>query len=962
MAENILHSGSFVDRSGNEISITFYKRSSTSVMEVEPTSLSFIAAGETKTLRVSGYTGTLSINIPGAWLSYTSSTSSGVRTYTLTASQNSTTTIRRTVITLTDANNTVTVEAAQAGTLSSIIVNPSYMTIDSLGETRTASVSWTGGHTPTYSGAESWVGLTTSTSGNTMTVTVNVGENTGETRSNDITFTNGISSATLHITQNAASVVYVSPNMISYNAEGGTGTVTVYWTGSVTPTYSISYGSGSGWLSGQGGTPSTGEQTYTFTATANGTTSTRSASIIFTNGRVSATVTVEQAGTTPITITVDKPLIDNVSANGATDTVTVTYNGQGYITPSGMPSWIDVRYQSQPTSTTVVYQFVIGQNVQGARSATITFTGSLGGTATTTVNQVAASTPWTVTPSAITNVDYQGHTYNLTFSGTPNIGMWYDFDPADTDWLGVNIASSSSATVTVGANSGSSRTGVVKFYKYDDQSIYITVTITQNGQPTPALSVMDSSLSFAAAGERKQTQVNNIVGTLVTTEPSWITLNMSGEGGSRLVSVHAAANTSTASRSGAVTFDDDRLSPVSMAVSQEGANGMTVAPALGDFDSYGSTVEMSGSSISHENYLSLTFQNVASDMSMSYRVTPSSADWVRAYTYIDPSVSPYPQSPWGTIYVSRNTSTSSRSAAVDFFDVNDSTNHATVNVNQYGVFYLDPSSVTFNASGGTETVMAHNVIQGVSTQLALATWISNVSTSGTAPDITIAITAKENTSENYKTGTLKVQNRGASVENIENVTLSQLPRQSGPTFTVSPSRIDYPYTATASTLSISGLPSGGYDYISNAVWITGTKLAYNLILTASANTSTVSRSTSVDIVDSSDSTNKVTVPITQAGQVSPNLSVSPTSILAGASLDTFTETITYPSEYGVSGSVNYANGSNWITLDYQPVTGNTRTVNVIVEGNNSGSGRAAQIVFTGDAGGSATVDVYQIST
>ena len=46
MAEITLHSGSFVDRNDNEITISFYKKTSTPVMTVDPTALSFIAAGE----------------------------------------------------------------------------------------------------------------------------------------------------------------------------------------------------------------------------------------------------------------------------------------------------------------------------------------------------------------------------------------------------------------------------------------------------------------------------------------------------------------------------------------------------------------------------------------------------------------------------------------------------------------------------------------------------------------------------------------------------------------------------------------------------------------------------------------------------------------------------------------------------------------------------------------------------
>lgn len=956
MAEITLHSGSFVDRNDNEITISFYKKTSTPVMTVEPTALSFIAAGESKTLRVSGYSGTLTLNNPAAWLSYTSSTRSGVRTYTLTAAQNATTTIRRATLTLTDANNSITVEAVQAGTLSSLVINPSYITMEAAGGTTTASLSWSGGYTPTYSGKASWVNLSTSTSGNTMTLTVSLGQNTGEDRTNDIVFTNGISSATLHITQNAASVVYVSPNEISYDAEGGLWNVSVYWTGNVTPTYTINYDSGSDWLV-QRSSPIQGdhELTYTFRAVANETTSIRSASIVFTNGSVSATVTVNQAGTTPVTISVDKPVIDNVVAGGGTDVVTVTYNGQGYITPSGMPSWIDVRYKDAPTTTTVRYDFIISQNTGSARSATITFTGSLGGTATTTVNQVAAAVVWTVSPSSITGVSYQGDTYNVSFTGTPSIGMGYEVDPVSVDWVTANISSLSAATITVGANqTSSSRNATVKFYKYDDHSIYVTVSISQNGMPTPwtvvpssipnatasglsyqvsisgapsggmgydviygsgnnwititnfsnsgctlttsantdtssrsatvkfydlddqdhyitlsitqdgtavaALSVRDVSMSFIAAGERKSTIVENIVGTLTHTEPNWITLALSGTGGTRMVSVHAAENSSTAVRSGSVTFDDDRLSPVSMAVSQDGASAvLTVTPTSLSFVAEG------------ENK-TVTATNISGVLTYSTSYSGGDTNWIMYSTSGSGSTKTV------MVIADANTSRSSRSATAIFNDDNN-----------------NPVSVTITQEGAQ------------------------------APVSSIA---------------------------------------------VSPSSIDFPYTNDAETLTVSGVPSGGFStsisYNTGASgWLGTTNTAYNIIVTASGTTYPSSRTATLTVTNASVPSDSVAIPITQAGNPQV-LSVTPNAWNYPASLSYHNFEITYNASGSVTYSVAYDRQPGEEEIDWLEVElvehnegSETWIYSIDVGPNNTGSGRAAMVTFEGDGGGADEVSVYQ---
>lgn len=1052
MAENILHSGSFVDRNGNEISITFFKRTSTPVMTVEPTALSFIAAGESKTLRVSGYTGTLSISVSGGtgWLSRTQSTSSGVRTYTFTATANTAMSTRNATITLTDANSTVTVGVTQAGVISSISLSTNILSFGYGQETKTVTVTWSGGHTPTYS-FPSWCTVTAGGTTSPMTLTVTAAANTGDARSAGVTFTNGISSASLQVTQQAAATMYVTPNMLSFNSEGDSGTVTAYFTGSETLSYSIG-SSGTGWLTGQAGTPSQGEQTFTFTATQNSTTSVRSATITFTYGNITSQVTVEQAGTTPVTISVDKPLINNVSASGGTDTVTVTYNGQGYITPSGMPSWIDVRYQSQPTSTTVVYQIVIGQNVQGSRSATITFTGSLGGTATTTVNQVAAANPWTVTPSTITNVDYQGHTYNLLFTGTPNIGMGYELDPVDTDWLNVDITTMSSATVTVAANSGSSRTGVVKFYKYDDHSVYITTTITQNAQPAvqwtvvpssipdataagltytvtiagapsggmsydviygsgdnwititnfsqtgcslttsansgvssrsatvkfidqddpdhyitlsitqdgtavAALSVLDSSMSFAAEGGRDQTTVQNIVGTLTTTQPSWITLAMSGTGSTRLVSVHAAENSSSSSRSGSVTFDDDRQSPVSMAVSQEGG----VFP-----------LTMNPSSIATDHNLSTTGVRITYPTSGTIDASYDAA-WVSISRNTSSLVS-YNFYVALSEYTPDNlpiTSDTSRSTSIT---VTRGSSTGTLPVSQTAtVMTVNPSTIAVSAASQAVTFeYTHWTYQLGSGVIAstLPSWItkSGPSTVGTSAIMTLNISA--NTSTSDRTATITAcEYKGNQIWSTTPVTITQEGATPVSSISVTPTQVDLSYGNDSETLTVSGVPSGGFStslsYTGLSGWVSLLSTAYNIIVTASATTYPSSRTATLTVTNASEATDFVDIPITQAGNPQV-LSVSPNAWNYPSSIGTHTFTVTYNASGSITYSVAYEREEgepevDWIQVELVSHTAGSETWEycIDVEPNNTGSGRAAMVTFEGDGGGADEVSVYQ---
>lgn len=1054
MADITLHSGSFCDRNNNEISITFFKRTSTPVMTVDPTALSFTSNGGTKQLRVSNYTGTLSISVTGGtgWLSRTQSTSSGVRTYTFTATANTSTTMRNATITLTDSNSTVTVGVTQAGVISSISLSTSILSFGYNQETKTMTVTWTGGHTPTYN-FPSWCTVTANGSTSPMTLTVTAAANTGDARSAAVTFTNGISSANLQVTQQAAATMYVLPNTLSFSSDGGSDTVTAYFTGSETLSYTIG-SSGTGWLTGQAGTPSQGEQTFTFTTSQNSSTSVRSATITFTYGNITAQVTVEQAGTTPITITVDKPVIDNVVAGGGTDTVTVTYNGQGYITPSYQESWIDVRYQSQPTSTTVQYQIVIDQNVQGSRSATITFTGSLGGSATTTVNQVAASNPWTVTPSTITNVDYQGHTYNLLFTGTPNIGMGYEFDPVDTDWLGVNITAMSSATVTVSANSGSSRTGVVKFYKYDDHSIYITVTVTQNAQPAvqwtvipssipsatasglsyqvsisgapsggmgydviygsgnnwititnfsnsgctlttsantdpssrsatvkfydlddldhyitlsitqdgtamAALSVRDVSMSFVAEGERKSTIVENIVGTLTHTEPSWITLNMSGEGGTRLVSVHASANPSSTARSGAVNFDDDRQSPVSMAVSQVG-----VTPAL----------SMNPSYINDDQDWTSENVRITSPNSGSVNVY-NPVDWVSVSIPTSALVS-YNFRVEVSNFVPNIPITSDVSRHTELV-VTRGSSRGTFPITQTAkVMVVNPTEFNFTAESQSSTLeyvsWTFNLNNGVIAS-TVPSWVTVGTPTNSGGRVFSTITVASNTSTEPRTAVISAcESNGAhGVWSMTNYTINQAGASApAASIAVSPDHIDFPYTNDAETLTVSGVPSGGYStsisYNTGASgWLNLVSTAYNIIVTASTTTYPSSRTATLTVTNASVPSDSVAIPITQAGNPQV-LSVTPNAWTYPSSLGTHSFTVIYNASGSITTSVAYEREEGEEELDWLEVElveheegSETWIYSIDVGPNNTGSGREAMVTFTGDGGGADEVTVYQ---
>ena len=255
-------------------------------MTVDPTSLTYPASGGAIVLDVT-YSGTLTTSEFPSWLTYeTVNVDSTHRSYTITASKNSSTSSRSFNLELSNGTDTVTVPVTQAGAeAASLTISPTEASVGSGAGTTTVTVTSTGIDTVEYSIAEGWVSLKTQSSNvYTFSYTANTASSQ---RSCIITFYGGGLSKSFVINQ-AAGAISVSP--VSNNVDNTSGTIQVTVTGSSNITYSIS----GSWLTYQ----SKSGNVYTFAYTQNSTSSQRTATVTFSaSGMKDGIFTLTQAGT-----------------------------------------------------------------------------------------------------------------------------------------------------------------------------------------------------------------------------------------------------------------------------------------------------------------------------------------------------------------------------------------------------------------------------------------------------------------------------------------------------------------------------------------------------------------------------------------------------------------------------------------------------------------------------------------
>lgn len=445
-------------------------------LTVDPTSLTYPASGGAIVLDVT-YSGTLTTSEFPSWLTYeTVNVDTTHRSYTITASKNSSTSSRSFNLELSNGTDTVTVPITQSGAeAASLTISPTEASVESAAGTTSVTVTSTGIDTVEYSIAEGWVSLKTQSS-NVYTFSYTANTSSSQ-RSCIITFNGGGLSKSFVINQ-AAGVISVSP--ASSNVGNTSGTIQVTVTGSSNITYSIS----GSWLTYQ----SKSGNVYTFAYTQNSTSSQRTATVTFSSsGMTDEVFTLTQdAASAPASLTISPTSNTVISSSGSVQ-ITVTSSGISDVQYSISDNWITYGGKSGN-----VYTFNYSSKTStGQRTGTITFSGG-GITETYTLTQEGASAnELTATPSSL-NFTKSGGQKSVVLTYT---GILHHRSSDTPDWVTkveYDMGSSPTTYYFTVAENTSEYSRMWNAYFYDDNSS-LYVPIMQEGTVTPSLIIIPSS-------------------------------------------------------------------------------------------------------------------------------------------------------------------------------------------------------------------------------------------------------------------------------------------------------------------------------------------------------------------------------------------------------------------------------------------------------------------------------------
>jgi hypothetical protein len=368
----------------------------------------------------------------------------------------------------------------------------------------------------------------------------------------------------------------VTPSSRTYTSRGGSESFQVF-----TAYPPVSASTSDSWITVTSGTTNTPFFNFNVT-TASNSGQERRGTVTFTGYQNVSIGSVEiiQKGTAAPTMTF-LPSSLFYSGSGGTENVRVTWtSGTTPVTsisyPSSGPSdWITAHYAGAGGADWFDTEYTAGANTTTAsRTAQILYNNGVE-TIAVPVTQYRGSAPapvLSVSPddfdfgyqggrhSDLLTISYNQTNYTVSFPDKPD---WVSFLVKQYTETGVEYYVNASSNDSTTARSATI-TAVGSIGGSD------TFTVDQSGAPYPSLSVNTNNLSFTSASGHQSVTVTNISGSLsYTPSVNWVTVSESGSGGSRSLSVRVTENDTAVSRSGSLAIDDDRQSPVSVAITQE---------------------------------------------------------------------------------------------------------------------------------------------------------------------------------------------------------------------------------------------------------------------------------------------------------------------------------------------------------------------------------------------------------
>jgi hypothetical protein len=263
---------------------------------------------------------------------------------------------------------------------------------------------------------------------------------------------------------------------------------------------------------------------------------------------------------------------------GGTIDINVTTSGSWAATSN--QTWLTVSPASH-TGNGWLTVTAVANTTTSTRYATVTVSGS-GVTRTIRITQTAPGL--TLTPTALTFLAAGG---TETVTVTTADGIDYSWGVQDVPaWLTVtplNGSGTGTFTVTAAANPSTASRNVTLYVG----AARIPLTVTQEG--APPITLTPASLSFTAAGGAETVTLTTAGGANISWDinniPTWLTVSPSYSSGSKTLTVTAAANTTTSTRSATLGVGPTRIP---FTVTQAGVPfTLTVSPTSLDFPSAG---------------------------------------------------------------------------------------------------------------------------------------------------------------------------------------------------------------------------------------------------------------------------------------------------------------------------------------------------------------------------------------
>jgi hypothetical protein len=281
---------------------------------------------------------------------------------------------------------------------------------------------------------------------------------------------------------------------------------------------------------------------------------------------------------------------------------------------------------------------------------------------------------------------------------------------------------------------------------------------------------------------------------------------------------------------------------------------------------------------------------------------------------------------------------------------------------------VTPSNQNVPATGGSTSFNVTNTGCGTMSYSASvssgSTWLS-ISTGGAGGNSgTINATCTANTDCFQRVGTITVTASGANGSPIS-VTVTQAGNTT-PTLSVTPSNQNVPATGGSTSFNVTNTGCGTMSYSasvsSGSTWLSissgGTGGNSGTInATCTANTACFQRVGTIIVTASGANGSPISVTVTQAGNTTPTLSVTPPNQNATASSGVTMFTV---SNIGC-GSMNYSSsvtsGSNWLSITGGSTGGNSGTITVAYSENPDCLQRIGTITITASGANGSPISV-----